>query len=427
MKKKIIIFISALALLVCSALPVFADEARYGRYAEAGDSETLKTVVQLSQGIYDNYGIDAFYVINDEESGKGSAKEYAENLVDHLTFENDVILYAKTADDTYIYTRGICENVEEDELNTIETAVSEYDGEGMEDMAAITFLANVNAYYAQDAAGGSFEADGEGDGGEGEDVASLPALISPAPDSTETIGITRVLDKADLLTDDEESKLNERLGEIRDEQQFDVVVATTNDFEGKSVEAYADDLFDYSGYGIGENRDGCILVVNPDTRDWYISTRGYGITAMTDAGIQYIGDEIKGDFADGDWNGGFVRFAELADKFVAQAKKGKPYDVGNLPKQKKSILKGLLISLVIALVVAFIIMKKIKGDYEKAVRFSADAKNYLVNGSLQVVGSYDNFMYQNVNRVAIQKESSGGSSTHTSSSGASHGGGGGKF
>ena len=208
-----------------------------------------------------------------------------------------------------------------------------------------------------------------------------------------------------------------------------MVIATTNSFDGKSVAAYADDLYDYSGFGVGESKDGCLLVVNPITRDWYISTTGFGITAMTDAGIQYIGSQIKKDMSNKAWNKAFTRFAGLADKFVTKAKKGKPYDSGNLPRSGAQILKGVLISLGIGIVAALIVIKKIKGDYEKAVRLSPDAKNYLADGSLQVVGSYDNFLYQNVSKVLIERESSGGggSSTHSGSSGTTHGGGGGKF
>ncbi len=33
----------------------------------------------------------------------------------------------------------------------------------------------------------------------------------------------------------------------------------------------------------------------------YISTCGYGITVFTDAGIQYIGEQIKEDLSDGDF------------------------------------------------------------------------------------------------------------------------------
>lgn len=58
-----------------------------------------------------------------------------------------------------------------------------------------------------------------------------------------------VVDDAGLLTDSEENSLNETLKEISNRQNCQVVVVTTNSLDGKSAEAYADDYYDYNGYG----------------------------------------------------------------------------------------------------------------------------------------------------------------------------------
>ena len=95
---------------------------------------------------------------------------------------------------------------------------------------------------------------------------------------------TRVVDMADLLSDSEESSLLFKLDEISERQQFDVVVVTVGSLDGKTPTAYADDFYDYNGYGFGAEYDGVLLLVSMEERDWRISTCGYGITALTDAG-----------------------------------------------------------------------------------------------------------------------------------------------
>ena len=237
----------------------------------------------------------------------------------------------------------------------------------------------------------------------------------------------RVVDTAQLLTTDEVKSLTEKINEISERQQFDIVVVTVNSLDGKTPQEYADDYYDYNGYGFGENNDGCLLLISLEDRDWYISTTGYGITAFTDAGIEYIGKQLVDDMGDEKWFKAFTNFADLADDFVTQAKSGNPYDAGRLPKSVGGIIKSILLSLGIGLFAAFIITNKIKKNYTKAVHEKADARDYLVNGSLQVTGSYDNFLHTNVTRRAIPKDDSSGSSTHTSSSGTTHGGEGGKF
>ena len=96
----------------------------------------------------------------------------------------------------------------------------------------------------------------------------------------------RLLDMASLLSDEEVDSLTSRLDELSLRQKMDVVIATTDTLDGKSVVEYADDLYDYCSFGYGANRDGLILVISMEDNDWYISTCGYGITVFTDAGIE---------------------------------------------------------------------------------------------------------------------------------------------
>ena len=236
----------------------------------------------------------------------------------------------------------------------------------------------------------------------------------------------RVVDMADLLTDDEETILNEKLDEISVRQSMDVVVATTDDLEGYSVTEYADLLYEQLSFGYGENRDGLMLLISIEDNDWHISTCGYGITAFTDAGIQYIGKEIKSDLSDGDFASAFDTYATLSDEFITQARTGEPYDNGNLPKKPLSVV-WIPISIVIGFVLSMIIVGRMKGKL-KTVRPQAAANSYLKKGSLKVTESRDMFLYHTVKRTEKQKSNnSSGSSTHSSSSGTTHGGGGGKF
>lgn len=235
----------------------------------------------------------------------------------------------------------------------------------------------------------------------------------------------RLVDGADILTDYEEEELLLKLDEVSEELQFDIVIATTNGLDGEYIRDVADDYYDYNGFGYGQGADGCVLLVDMDGRDWWISTCGYGITALTDAGIQYIGDKFEGDLSNGYYYDGFVTYVNLVEDFVNQARTGAPYDSGNLPKDGYNWFFGIVFSLVVGFVIALISVLVMKGKL-KSVRQQSAAHDYLVEGSMNVTVSRDIFLYRNVTRRAKPKESSG-SSTHTSSSGSSHGGGGGSF
>lgn len=232
-------------------------------------------------------------------------------------------------------------------------------------------------------------------------------------------GYTRVEDFADEMSDSEERDLRSELDSISAEYNVDVVYIIVDSLEGYSAEDYADNAFDYWGYGQGSNRDGVLLLVCPSTRDWHISTRGFGITAFTDYAIEYVGEQIKPDLKAGDYAGAGKEFGEWADKIIGDARDGKKF------KKPYNLGKSILVSVVLGLIVGGVYLASLFGQL-KSVAKQDKADFYTRQGSMQVTDRREFFLYHKVDRTRKQ-QSSGGSSTHTSSSGATHGGGGGKF
>lgn len=245
-------------------------------------------------------------------------------------------------------------------------------------------------------------------------------------------GVPLVVDGAEMLSSTEVGALASRLGEISRRQSCDVAVVTTMSTGGKGMMAYADDYFDNNGYGIGSARSGILLLVKMGKDghgEYWMSTRGYGITAFTDAGISYIGEEVARKLKEREYAGAFDVFAENCDLFLTRARNGKPYDTGNMPKGAFLTPDTVMIAVAVGFALALIAVLAMKGQL-KSVRFQAAASDYMKRNSLNVTESKDIYLYSTVSRHARPKSNSssgGGSRTHTSSSGARHGGGGGKF
>ena len=240
----------------------------------------------------------------------------------------------------------------------------------------------------------------------------------------------RVVDEADVLTDQEESLLLEKLDEISERQQLDVVVATVRSLNGLSVQQRADDFYYYNGYGYGDFRDGILLLQCPQERDLWISTNGYGIDAFTDAGQEYIWNEILPDFRNDNYAKGYMRFAELCDDFISRARSGNRYDLGNMPAKKKSPLRFLW-ALVIGAAGSFTMGQSKKAKL-KSVHRKHTADRYTPNGGLHLFVKEDRLIDRRVVTRRIQQPrpsggGGGGSSTHMGSSGSMHGGSGRKY
>lgn len=234
--------------------------------------------------------------------------------------------------------------------------------------------------------------------------------------------LPRLLDEADLLTDSEEAELSGKLDEISLRQNLDVVIVTTDSTEGLTATEYADDTYDYSGYG----EDGILLLISVYDREWAVSTSGYGITAFTDVGLAYMTDQISDAMSAGEWNEAFHTFAGLCDDFITRAKNGTPFDAGDLPQKPFNPFLTGLVSLAIGFVIAFFRVNRWKSQLY-TVRANEEAADYVKDGSLQITEQKDLFLYRHVSRSEKAQSSSGGSSTHTSSSGKTHGGASGRF
>lgn len=243
-----------------------------------------------------------------------------------------------------------------------------------------------------------------------------------------------VIDHAELLTDAEEYSLSQDMREISERRQCELVIVTLNSEElgGKSLMEYADDYFDYNGYGWGTDRSGVLLLVSmtgDGHGDYWISTSGYGITALTDAGIDYIGQSFVPYLKEQKYAKAFEDFADNCDAFIEEAREGKPYDINHMPKGDFPWIKYILIALAVGIVIALLVVTSMKAKL-KTVRPAKSAANYVKDGSMHVTERSDIFLFRNVSRRVKPKQNTsggGGSSTHHSSSGRSHGGGGGHF
>lgn len=223
----------------------------------------------------------------------------------------------------------------------------------------------------------------------------LTVLAVPAMAASD---VPYVVDGADLLTSSQERELEQTLSALSEKLGMDVVVVTTDDTGYKSSTAYADDFFDYGGYGA----NGILWLIDMDNRKSTISTTGEAIDLFDDSVQDAMQDELAPMLTDGEYYEAACRFAELCDEYSS-------FSVG----------MSLIIALVIGFVVAFIATAVMKGQL-KSVRAKAEATDYVKPGSLQVTESRDLFLYRHVDRR--EKPKSSGSSTHTSSSGRSHGG-----
>ena len=213
-----------------------------------------------------------------------------------------------------------------------------------------------------------------------------------------------VYDDADLLTDSEEMALEEKLGELSQTYEAQIVVATIDTMDGGDIDDYLEFAYDTLELGYGADYDGVLLLVCMDPREYRILSNGFAGDAIDTGAIDSIGDAIVSDLSDGNYADAFETFADECEYYLDGYINGFAFNVG----------KNLVICLIIGLVAAMIVTGFWKNQL-KSVRKQNQANAYVKAGSMQITQSGDYFMYRNVTRIQRQSSSSdsGGSSRST--------------
>ena len=217
-----------------------------------------------------------------------------------------------------------------------------------------------------------------------------------------------IYDEADLLSTQEETQLAEKLSEISEEFDAQIVIMTVSS-TGGNIDAYIEEKFDSMNMGYGENRNGVLLLVCMDDREYRILSNGYAGEAIGMDQIDAISDAIVSDLSDGDYADAFITFADNCAYYLDGYLNGFPFNTG------KNLVIALIIGVVAGVIVAFVLKKQLK-----SVRQQKQANVYIKSGSMQIATSRDLFLYREVSRTKKQSSSSSGS-------GSSRNVGGGKF
>lgn len=221
------------------------------------------------------------------------------------------------------------------------------------------------------------------------------ALSEPLP---------RVIDEADVLTETEEAELTDRLTEVGEKYQCDLVVLTVKTLGGRSAQAYADDYYDDHGY----RKDGVLLLVAVNDGRWAISTIGKALDRIGDNQLDDLEEAFLPHLRQREYYTAFCGFADACDEVLS-------FD----------LFVNLLIAVAIGAIAAFLILSGMKGKL-KSVRRRDSAGEYIRDGSFDLRHSRDIFLYRTITRTRRAAQNSSGGA-HRSSSGRTHGGRSGRF
>lgn len=266
-------------------------------------------------------------------------------------------------------------------------------------------------------------------------------------------GQPRVFDQAGLFSETEIIQLEEKIAQCRKSTKMDVVIVSAYADGERSAEEYADDYYDYGGFGVGKKASGVLLLYYMDGPgqpggECYISTAGTMINMLTDERIESILDDVYGDLGNRDFAGATEHFLEDVKAYVKEGVESGQYtydrDTGEIVRYHSIRLYEVAIAMVIAGILAGSVCLDIKKRYamkQSSREVSNSLQAYRADCAFCFSVAGDKMINKYVRSIPIPRNTSSGSggrghsgsssagrsTIHTSSSGRSHGGGGRRF
>lgn len=256
-------------------------------------------------------------------------------------------------------------------------------------------------------------------------VAAALLLLIPI---TAFAALPKVIDDADLLTNEEFALLEARIANLEPVYQMDIVILAVPSIGNSPAWSYADAYYDAYQYA----DDGVLFLLAMEERDWYISTTGRAINLVSDGEIRQMGDDVVPWLSEGNYYRAFDAWLTALDRALVEGGISSPgsshgpspdYDPAEIKAQERSLVSIWSVSLLIGVVIAAVVVLIMRRSMNTK-RKQQGAADYLEEGSFQLYTNQDIFLYSSVSKSAKQTSSSSGSG---GGGGRSHGGGGGKF
>lgn len=217
-----------------------------------------------------------------------------------------------------------------------------------------------------------------------------------------------VSDVAGLLTSSQWQDLESAAEQISEQYQCGVYLVTIKDYrEFGSYQSYwnfSQDFYTRYKLGLGEQRNGILLIMSMEERDY--SLLAYGSDAhyaFTDYGKEVLENRFLDNFRNNDWYGGFKDYVNGCGELLKRAAAGEPLDVHH--ESSEGLNSGINTAIVVGvpLVTAFGVCEGMKRQM-KPVRQQERADEYIVPGGINLSLKRDVFVNRTVTRTRIHSE-----------------------
>jgi len=378
------------------------------------NNDEIASLNEMGSNILAEYGVGAYYVTVDSLEGYSEAQDYTDDFVDaygleSLTPGGCVICLVCVPESQFalVSAGDALAAFPNDVLNHFVNEINPYLGRSDWVGAGETFFDDVQQTLS------------------GKDANTTTEVAYNG---------TYVTDAYGLFSDDERMQLEAAATTLAEQYNMGVyllIVDYMQDSSGNDLANptssqrtnFATSFYRANNLGLGSGKDGIMLALAVDSRDYVTIGYGQGSYVFSNEGIKYMEDSVIEYLGDNDWYGGCdAYYTEIGRQLEYYSVKGDTWTEPDL----LSLLLKILAALGIPAGVAASTISREKAAM-KTAREQTEAQNYLVRDSFELKHSSDTFINTTLSVVPIPKHEDSDSGGSGFGGGGWGGGGGGGF
>ncbi|MDR2525253.1 MAG: TPM domain-containing protein [Oscillospiraceae bacterium] len=216
----------------------------------------------------------------------------------------------------------------------------------------------------------------------------------------------QIIDDAKLLTNDELESLERTAARLSAELGYDFGVLTVQSTGGQTPIDYARQAYDLHGFGRGAEKNGVLLLLHMDERDWVICEKQP--ERLNDAVYREMEDAMLPYLQNGSYAEGFAAYMDAAVPYLNGSRE-LPDDDGMGAGGKLALVAA--VSLLPAFIYCAMQLSKMK-----SAKAAVNAAGYIPQDGVRIDQRQDLFLHRTVSRRPIPQATAKSAGTHSSSS-----------
>lgn len=197
-------------------------------------------------------------------------------------------------------------------------------------------------------------------------------LKTPKVDETK-----KIYDNANLLSNSEEKILFTRITEFIKKYNMDMIIVTINYNDKLSPKKYAQDFYNYNYFGVGQNHDGMLLLIDMNYKTALINVNGEVSKIYDEAKLNDILNSLTPSLKNANYYLTILKFINTTENYLELEK-------AQLEEKNNTFDIIYILEMIFVPTIGTIVFIFIGIQTHKSVKKSTIAKKYLKEPSLNV-------------------------------------------